>query len=295
MSEATFRTLRRSIHTDLFTPKAQEILYRVRLYMLYDWGSNQMIRNAMLANIECAPNGEVLWNVYEAANDSERSWKYCYYSNSTYAARREDKKVREWLSSVLKEICYRQFMGQARNLDTSDLNAKELHKMWNRNNTDIVKALSNARLDPRLPKIIDERGYANFAKYTNKFGPITVAEIYCVYEKLLNRKHFEKAYSKKMKQLIVGTEKDAIATELEIARREEVDRINQKFEADKKALSDECNKKISDMREEILAAYKQMKKDLIKEHDNELAKLEDSLNFMENKEDNSSLDAALFG
>ena len=43
-------TLKRTIHTDLYTPKAQEILYRVKLFMKNKWGSSQMARNATLAS-----------------------------------------------------------------------------------------------------------------------------------------------------------------------------------------------------------------------------------------------------
>lgn len=283
-------TLKRSIHTDLYTPKAQEILYRVKLYLRNHWGSTQMVRNATLAKVEVAPNGEVLWNVYDSADDTTRNWRTIYYGNTTYACRPEDKKVREWMSMVLKTICFRQF--RMHEYGTPAPTAKEIHKMWSRKNDTVVKLMSDECSDAFVPKVRDSNGYQMTAKYVNKFGPITVAEIYCVYEKLLNRKRFEKAYSKKVKELIVGTEKDAIATELEVARREEIVRINKKLEEDKKALSIRKEKALAKAREDVLAAYKKMEDELVKEHAKAMKKLEDKLNFLE---DGDELGAALFG
>ena len=283
-------TLKRSIHTDLYTPKAQEILYRVKLYLRNHWGSTQMVRNATLAKVEVAPNGEVLWNVYDSADDTTRNWRTIYYGNTTYACRPEDKKVREWMSMVLKTICFRQF--RMHEYGTPAPTAKEIHKMWSRKNDTVVKLMSDECSDAFVPKVRDSNGYQMTAKYVNKFGPITVAEIYCVYEKLLNRKRFEKAYSKKVKELIVGTEKDAIATELEVARREEIVRIDKKLEEDKKALSIRKEKALAKAREDVLAAYKKMEDELVKEHAKAMKKLEDKLNFLE---DGDELGAALFG
>ena len=283
-------TLKRSIHTDLYTPKAQEILYRVKLFLRNQWGSSQMVRNATLAKVEVAPNGEILWNVYDIADDTIHSWKSVYYGNSTYACRPEDKKVREWLSMVLKTICFRQF--KMHEYGTPEPTAKEIHKMWSRKNDTVVKLMTDTCPDHWAEKVVDSNGYRQTAKYVNKFGPITVAEIYCVYEKLLNRKRFEKAYSKKVKELIVGTEKDAIATELEIARREEIVRINKKLEDDKKALSLRKEKALAKAREDVLAAYKKMEDELVREHAKAMKKLEDKLNFLE---DGDELGAALFG
>lgn len=283
--------VKRTIHTDLFTPKAQEILHRARLFMRNYWGTTQMARNAALAEVAMAPNGEVIWKVYEIANNAFGSWRSDYYNNSTYANRHEDKKVREWLCMVLKEICFRQFKKHAYNEPAPT--AKQIHKMWSSKNNTVVKLMSEETHDQwQLPTVRDDYGIEKKDNYVNKFGPITVAEIYCVYEKLLNRKRFEKKYSKEMKELIVGTEKDTVATELEIARREEINRINQKFEDDKKALAAERYEKINKMREEILAAYKQMEDELVKEHAKALKKLENKLNFLENGDE---LGAALFG
>lgn len=283
-------TLKRTIHTDLYTPKAQEILYRVKLFMRNHWGSSQMVRNATLAKVEVAPNGEILWNVYDSAPDTVRNWRSVYYGSSTYAGRPEDKKVREWLSMVLKTICFRQF--KQHKYGEPELTAKEIHKMWSRKNNTVVKLMSDACTDVFAPKVLDSNGYQSYAKYVNKFGPITVAEIYCVYEKLLNRKRFEKAYSKKEKELIVGVEKDTVATEMEIARREEIVRINQKLEDDKAALERAKSAALSKAREEVLAAYKKMEDELVKEHAKAMKKLEDKLSFLE---DGDELGAALFG
>lgn len=283
-------TLKRTIHTDLYTPKAQEILYRVKLFLRNQWGSSQMVRNATLAKVEVAPNGEILWNVYDSATDTNRSWSSVYYGSSTYACRPEDKKVREWLSMVLKTICFRQF--KMHEYGTPQPSAKEIHKMWSRKNDTVVKLMSDECSDAFAPKVRDNNGYLVTAKYVNKYGPITVAEIYCVYEKLLNRKRFEKSYTKKMKELIVGVEKDAVATEMEIARREEIVRINKKLDEDKAALERAKGEALAKAREEVLAAYKKMEDELVKEHAKAMKKLEDKLSFLE---DGDELGAALFG
>lgn len=269
--------LKRTIHTDLYTDKAAEILERARLFMRCRWGSTQMQRNALLAKVEAQPNGEFTWNVYAEAH---KGWRTIYYGNSTYSSRGSDSKVREWLCMVLKEICFRQFKWSVNDVTPT---AKEIHAMWNRKNKTIITSMSDNMKDPDTE-----------TTYINKLGPITVAEIYCVYEKLLNRKRFEKAYSKEMKALIVGQERDPAATQLELIKREELQKLEQRKADAKRKLEADRENALSEARAKVIAEYKLLELDMQKSFAEEQKKLIDSLSFMTTVE-SDPLASALFG
>ena len=233
--------IRRTIHTDTFTPKSQAILEALRQYMLNRWGSTQMARNAYLSEIAIEPNGEIVWQV---ASRLEYDGSYCrtaYYERSTFACRRDDQKVRDWIALSMKHIIYTEFKRKA--IDPAKRDG------WKRKNDMRLDCLSTEDND------------------------VTVAEAYCLFDRLLNRKTFAKRWKKPMLKEIVGEERDAVATELELARREESKKLDDKFEADKKALkrqkSEEINKmyaeidkKYEALQTDLKAAYLQSKKDL---------------------------------
>lgn len=270
-------TLRRTIHTDLYTEKAAEILERARLFIRCRWGSTQMVRNAKLAQVEAQPNGEFTWNVY---NEARNGWRSVYYGNSTYASRGADSKVREWICMILKEICFRQFRQSVNGVKPT---AKQVHAMWNRKNDTPVTLMSENINDPDAEKV-----------YANKFGPITVAQIYCVYEKLLNRKRFEKAYSDEIKKLIIGQERDPAATQLELIKREELQKLEQRKAEAKRKLENDRDNALSEARAKVIAEYKQLEADMLKSFEEEHKKLIESLSFMTAVE-SDPMAAALFG
>jgi len=236
------RTIMRTIHTDTFSPKAEAVLKNLKTYMFDNWGSSQMERNAGLAEIEVEPNGEIIWRVYSHA-DAERKYRYgtYHYSRSTYSTRHDDQKVRDWLAASLKHVVYVEF--KRSNLPES--------KNWKRTNKLVINSLSKPN------------------------EPVTVAEIYCLFDKLLNRKTFAKRWKKNMLDQVVGQERNAVATELELARREEIKNLEEKHNADAKKLvidmyaeisraQDEIHTKFRKLKEEELAAYMKAKEDLNK-------------------------------
>lgn len=240
----------RTIHTDTYTEKSKTILEALRKYMLTSWGSSQMERNAALSALEIEPNGEIVWTVKESAN-KPNSWRSVYYNRSTFYDRRDDQKVREWIACSMKHIIYAEF--RAKHLPET--------KNWKRTNKLALNCLT-----------IDG-------------DAVTVAEAYCLFDKLLNRKTFAKRWKKPMLDKIIGTERDPVATELEVARREESKRLDEQFETDKKALSAKKNEELSKLQAEVYTKYAQLETELKAAYLQSKKDLEDSLKFTTNLPD----------
>lgn len=274
------KNVRRTIHTDLFSPKAKIILERARVYMDRNWGSLQMRANAGIARPEVQPNGEVTWVVYNECHDWRRSWKMFRYGYSTYSSRSEDAKVREWLAVILKEICFRQFRAEIAGHVKACLikeDSKKVSACWKRTNNTPVKLLSDD---------VD----CFDAAYHNE--PITVADVYCLYDKLLNRKRFAKQWPKKIVKVLIGAERDPAATQLEIVRREELAKLKKKLDADLLQAEVDCDSFIREARKTAECNLKIKKEELNSKYLKDVAALEEDLSFIT---ENDPVASALFG
>lgn len=255
------------VHLNVYSEKSAEILKRVRYYMFLNWGSKKMSRNAVRADVVTQPNDEITWNVY----DQNMIKFYGWFSNySTIYIDKSEVEIRKWLCSVLKEICYRQFRSN-KQYNSYNSDSLPIKHYWNRTNDMIINSLSDN---------IDNN-YHNI-KYVNKFGPITVAQVYCLYEKLLDRSRFTKKYSQDLQNLIVGQEKDTVATQLEIVRREELEKLyrykNNAIAKLKKQRQKEIEKEVKKVEDK----YNILEDELIKQYEEKAKKLDNKLNFMTN-------------
>lgn len=232
----------RIIHTDTYTNKSKIILNALKTYMFQEWGSRQQRRNAGLVKVEVEPNGEIVWNI------SNQSWDYF---RSIYEKKRNDNDVRMWLAGMLKTMTLRE-------MRRTGINAKQ----WNRKNTNFIFDAFDT---------IDTK---TGARTKNN---ITVADVYCIYEFLMNRKSFKRHWSTDFIKSIIGAGLDPIATELEVARREEVQRLWIQFQDDINKLNNEQYDEIQRSDEAIRDKYTKMKQDLEKAYNKNLADLEKSV------------------
>lgn len=188
----------------------------------------------------------------ERQPDGEVTWtiKGDGYSNSYYRSAfskcANDKEVREWICAYLKGFCMR---------------------WWKRNGYNDNKNWARDNDAPFLP-------------FSTPEVTITVKDIYCLYEQLLNRKSFDKRWGHDMVERIIGAQRDPIMTEMEVARREEVANIETEYADKIKKLDNDRYREIERMREEIAAKYRKLQEDLAAEKANKIRELNESLSFM---------------
>ena len=229
----------RIIHTDTYTNKSKIILNGLKNYMYYEWGSRQQRRNSDLAKIEVEPNGEIVWKI------SDSSW---VYNRSIYRKKTNDNDVRVWLAGMLKAMVMREWHRTA--IDT---------KQWDRKNVGLILEI--------------------FKPSDEKSCNISVADVYCLYEFLMNRKGFKRHWPTKFLKTIIGDGLDPIATELEVARREEAEKLWNKFQDECNRLSNEQYDEIQRSDEAIRNKYSKMKQDLEKAYKKDLAELNEQMKF----------------
>ena len=282
-------TLDRSIHCEVYSDKAADILTRLRNYLIKNWGSWQMERNGWLADIVRQPNGELTWDIYKTAEGRFRDRYYTlevHSGNSAYAKFKTDARVRDWICFNLKMICMREFENNGKDVigcrfSINDEQRKELKKYisskWNRKNKDILKAFSGDYCSPEDDDQIK----------SNTLGDITVAEVYCLYDKLLNRKHLTKLWTKKDLAAVIGEEKDPAATQMEVIRREELAKLEAKHAEDVKKFDNDIRVEERQLYKELDEKYAKLKEKYSKLKELELVAyikakedLEKSFNFM---------------
>lgn len=230
------------IHTGFYTDHALEFFKCMKCALHNCWGSRQMARNADLMDIERNPDNEVVIKLGIDAKDWSYSWRMSTFSKMPI------EKFNSWLAGVLKHLVLK------------DVEDKDKKEVWSRDNSAVARTFNG--------------GY-----YLNNPGEyqFTVKEIYFVYETLLNRKRREKHWNDEFVKAMVGEQLDPIATELEVARREEMAKLQSNLKERLDALDKEMYNKIKQMTDKIHTEYYQLKKDATAETENKIKELEDML------------------
>lgn len=238
------------IRTEMFTPKAEHILNKMLSYMTNKWGSSQMTRNGDYAKIVKDVNGEITIEI----NDGRR-----YYGYSVNAYRgRSVNDIKKWFACTLKNIVYR-----VAKYDTS-LKFGEYNKNGRRSKADFW-ARGNTKLI--------------FNEFTNMDFTVSIADIYCVFDKLLNRKSFAKNWNKKMLQEIIGEELDPVATELARTIRDEKARLKKEYEVDCMKFDKDFEDELYRLRTELNRKTAELKAARLDKYNADLADLNNTLDF----------------
>ena len=230
---------KRIIHTGLFSENAKYLLQG-----LFNYIDNNKPRRVAVTARRC----EIIMNPdNEVILQCKLRDRYSYYrSEMIYSIwdrnPGNDQKPREWIAVMLKKHVIEQCGSDG---------------VWRRDN--------DAREIPEL-EVKNEQGLTIFSP--------TVAEAYYVYDALLNRKKIEKRFSEATIKRMHGIQKDPIATEMEIARREEVKRLKAENEQKLRDLEDEKVSKIFAYRQQLDAEYKILKDEAKKKLEEDLANLE---------------------
>lgn len=230
---------KRIIHTGLFSENAKHLLQGLFNY-IDDNKPRRVAVTARRCEIIMNPDNEVILQC-------KLRDRYSYYRSEMICSIWDrnpgnDQKPREWIAVMLKKHVIEQCGSDG---------------VWRRDN--------DAREVPEL-EIKNEQGLTVFSP--------TVAEAYYVYDVLLNRKKIEKRFSEATIKRMHGIQKDPIATEMEIARREEVKRLKAENEQKLRDLEDEKFSKISAYRQQLDLEYKILKDEAKKKLEEDLANLE---------------------
>lgn len=160
-------------------------------YGLDDWGSKQMARNSGYCNVERAPDNEVVLTI-KCSDPYNYAWR-----KSAFNKHQTDQDTRNWMAWIIKQLVRKDIRE-----DGDDESAE-----WNRSNNRVAHAFSS------------------------KVAGVTVSDCYFVYDFLKNRKKLDNKFTGEHMAEIIGNKRDAISTELEIAKREEEKKIRDKHNA----------------------------------------------------------------
>ena len=229
---------KRIIHTGLFSENAKYLLQGLFNY-IDDNKPRRVAVTARRCEIIMNPDNEIILQC-------KLRDRYGYTSERIYSIwdrnPGNDQKPREWIAVMLKKHVIEQCGSDG---------------AWRRDN--------DAREVPEL-EIKNEQGLTVFSP--------TVAEAYYVYDVLLNRKKIEKRFTEATIKRMHGIQRDPIATEMEIARREEVKRLKAENEQKLRDLENEKLLKISAYRQQLDAEYKILKDEAKKKLEEDLANIE---------------------
>ena len=105
-------------------------------------------------------------------------------------------------------------------------------------------------------------------------GYITIGELKLLIDVLIGRKRACYHATPEMIASIIGSKRNPLATEMETARREEIQKLNTLFKDKKYALEKERDEKIRIMREETFGHYAKLINDELAKHNEEISRLE---------------------
>lgn len=230
---------KRIIHTGLFSENAKHLLQGLFNY-IDNYKPRRVAVTARRCEIIMNPDNEIILQckLRDRYSYSRSEMIYSIWDRNPG----NDQKPREWIAVMLKKHVIEQCGSDG---------------VWRRDN--------DAREVPEL-EIKNARGLTIFSP--------TVAEAYYVYDVLLNRKKIEKRFSEATIKRMHGIQKDPIATEMEIARREEEKRLKDETEQKLRDLEDEKLNKISAYRQQLDAEYLILKQKARMKLEEDLANLE---------------------
>lgn len=220
----------RVLHTNFYSLEFKQLLDRF-FWDLENSHEKRMRRNGRFAATEVAPDGEILINF----GINEIGWY-----KTTYAKKKNDDAILDWIGWMMKnkthemieDTLWQEYLPRStvaaefnvfstNNRDKIDVAKKAAKKAeWTRDSDMVVPLFS---ISEELAQKLTNRGTKTTAMI------VQVKDIYFIYDALKNRKGCDRRYDKSIVKRWRGQKKDPLATEMEIARRAEVERINAEY------------------------------------------------------------------
>ena len=222
----------RVLHTNFYSLEFKQLLDRF-FWNLANAQEKRMKRNGNLAATEVAPDGEILIKF----DVNEIGWY-----KTAYAKKRTDDAILDWIGWMMKVKTHEliedgmwqaylprgtvaAYLNKFRTDDRHKIDAaKKAAKKaeWKRDGDMDVPFLS---ISEQLAQNLTNRGYKATAM------TVQVKDIYFVYDALKNRKGCDRRYDEAIVKRWRGQKKDPLATEMEVARRAEVERIKAEYKS----------------------------------------------------------------
>ena len=222
----------RILHTNFYSLEFKQLLDRF-FWNLAHAQEKRMKRNGNLAATEVAPDGEILINF--GVNE------YGWYKTA-YAKKRTDDAILDWIGWMMKVKTHEMIENEMwktylphgtvdayldkfstdgrRKIDAAKKAAKKTE--WKRDSDMNVPFLS---ISEQLAQSLTNTGNKTTAM------TVQVKDIYFVYDALKNRKDCDRRYDEAIVKRWRGQKKDPLATEMEVARRAEVERIKAEYKS----------------------------------------------------------------
>lgn len=203
----------RIIHTSMYTNKAKEVLSSVFGQLSDGWGENNPRNDRWwkFGDVMQEVDGEV--TIHISSKTGERDYHNKWIENGF--AHMHDLEIKQWMARMVKKTM------------VMELKDESISNGWRRDNVEF------------------ETHYLNYNE------TITVAEVYCIYELLLDRNVGITKYDVSVMASVQGSKRQPEEIEAETKKREEVKSIESAFAEQIKAFNEEEKKLINELNAKI--------------------------------------------
>lgn len=241
-------------HTHLYSDKAFKILNM--FINIMKWKSDftavpKKVYNTFKAfELFREPDNEITIKFMRENKNSTYYYRYNDFIKTYFYSRHSDFLV--WFSWYFKNF----IKTELENMCSKNIVLNEAEKnndvKWKRSNTTKFKIIDNK------PNFV-ELNTINIEKCSIL---TSISEIYLIYDVMLGRVKQISKYTKEQKDEIIGLPADPFTTEIERARREEIETLKNKIIVEKNRLDTEFNKKIQIYREACLKECSELKTEI---------------------------------
>lgn len=203
----------RVIHTGLYSAKAKEVMDSVFGQLSDGWGENNPRNDRWwkFGNVMQEVDGEV--TIHISAKTGERDYRNKWIENGF--AHMHDLEIKQWMARMVKKTM------------VMELKDESISNGWRRDNTEFE------------------------TRYLNYHETITVAEVYCIYELLLERNAGLTKYDVSVIASVQGSKKQPEEIEAEIKKRDAVHVIESAYAEHVKAINEEEKKLVDELNAKI--------------------------------------------
>lgn len=247
------------VHTGFFTLEMQDLFKD----LIENTEQGRCCGSRAGKKMRCAtvfinPDGEIVFNLKR----DNGGWRYRDYNwNRTIwqKCKLDAQKIREEIAWILKIMVHayldKNFAGEG----------CKMH--WRRDDSTDLGSLFTS--------------FSSTCTSSHRTAPLTVSDAYCIYEILRGRSGIERKYTAATIQRWRGEQRDPIMTEMEVARREQIEVLKKEAVDLENQLIRERDRAISDSDDKIRAEYKLKIEKVRSEMEQKVKELDEQLNFMQ--------------
>lgn len=239
------------IHTGFYTAEMKQILDSLKTALeRTNYAGSRAGKKLQCSEVFINPDGEVVFNLFKSTG----SWRYSDYTWGRTIWKKcnlDPQKIREEIAWLFKITCHG-YLAKTYGRD-------KVHDHWTRIDTTDLRPV-----------------------FQNLTNPFTVADLYCIYELLRDRKAVTTKYTAEVVGRWRGEQRDPIMTEMEVARREQIEAFKKEAVEKENQLNRERDTAISESNARIRKEYLDKVEAMRKEYEQKIKDLDTQLAFMEN-------------